>query len=154
MTKIRLERTYDATLAELWELWTTREGIESWWGPDGFRVEVRHLDVRPSGTMAYAMIAVGAEQIAFMKQHGAPTTTEHAITYTDVVPERRLGWRARVDFTEAPAYDVDNVMQMEATPGGVHLTLEFDAMHSEVWNGRMVAGWEMELDKLARLVAR
>ena len=35
-----LERTYEATAQELWELWTTKEGFESWWGPEGFRVEV------------------------------------------------------------------------------------------------------------------
>jgi uncharacterized protein YndB with AHSA1/START domain len=35
-----IERTYRASVEELWELWTTKEGFESWWGPDGFRVEV------------------------------------------------------------------------------------------------------------------
>ena len=32
---ITMERTFDATLHEVWELWTTKAGIESWWGPDG-----------------------------------------------------------------------------------------------------------------------
>lgn len=35
--RVRLERTYDATIDEVWRLWTTREGIESWWGPRGSR---------------------------------------------------------------------------------------------------------------------
>jgi uncharacterized protein YndB with AHSA1/START domain len=38
---IRLERTYRATIDEVWDMWTTKEGIESWWGPDGFAVKVR-----------------------------------------------------------------------------------------------------------------
>ena len=37
--RVRLERTYDATLDDVWDLWTTKEGIESWWGPPGFKVE-------------------------------------------------------------------------------------------------------------------
>jgi uncharacterized protein YndB with AHSA1/START domain len=31
--KAVIERTYRATVQELWELWTTKEGFESWWGP-------------------------------------------------------------------------------------------------------------------------
>jgi uncharacterized protein YndB with AHSA1/START domain len=38
--KVVLERTYPARVEELWELWTTKTGFESWWGPQGFRVEV------------------------------------------------------------------------------------------------------------------
>jgi len=26
------------TIDEAWALWTTKAGIESWWGPDGFDV--------------------------------------------------------------------------------------------------------------------
>ena len=35
MTKKRivLERTFDATIDDVWELWTTKEGFESWWAP-------------------------------------------------------------------------------------------------------------------------
>src|SRR6187549_1752661 len=42
--RITLERTYKTSLPELWDLWTTKHGIESWWGPEGFRVEVERID--------------------------------------------------------------------------------------------------------------
>jgi hypothetical protein len=31
-----LERTYRVPIEDLWELWTTKAGFESWWGPEGF----------------------------------------------------------------------------------------------------------------------
>lgn len=31
--RITIERTYQAPIEDLWDLWTTKEGIESWWGP-------------------------------------------------------------------------------------------------------------------------
>ena len=38
---IQFERRYDnAAIEDLWDLWTTKEGFESWWGPQGFRVAV------------------------------------------------------------------------------------------------------------------
>ena len=42
--RITFERHYkNATVADVWELWTTKEGIEEWWGPDGFYVTVQTL---------------------------------------------------------------------------------------------------------------
>ena len=55
--RITLERTYKASLQDVWDLWTTKEGIESWWGPDGFSVKVRKLDLRPGGELHYALTA-------------------------------------------------------------------------------------------------
>src|SRR5262245_13778297 len=61
--KVVLERTYRARAEELWDLWTTKEGFESWWGPEGFRVEVRTLEARAGGALHYDMIADAPEQM-------------------------------------------------------------------------------------------
>ena len=45
-----IERVYRASLSDVWDLWTTKEGFESWWGPQGFRVEVHEIDARSAGT--------------------------------------------------------------------------------------------------------
>src|SRR5207344_676779 len=34
---ITIERTFNAAIEDVWALWTTADGIESWWGPEGFR---------------------------------------------------------------------------------------------------------------------
>lgn len=34
---IKLEKVYKATPSKIWQLWTTPEGIESWWAPEGLR---------------------------------------------------------------------------------------------------------------------
>ena len=41
-----VKRVYDASIEEAWALWTTKSGIESWWGPEGFEVAVTSLDLR------------------------------------------------------------------------------------------------------------
>lgn len=93
-TRITLERVYRADVQDVWDLWTTKEGIESWWGPGGFEVTVRQIDLRPGGELLYAMTAVDPPQVAFMKRAGMPLTQELRITFTEVVPRRRLGVRA------------------------------------------------------------
>jgi uncharacterized protein YndB with AHSA1/START domain len=152
--KIRLERTFDASLADVWELWTTKDGIESWWGPDGFRVEVIEIDVRPGGQLYYAMTATNEEMVAFMKQSGMPVSTKTRITYTEVTHQRRLAYVNHADFIPGKEpYEVPMSVDFELASNGVRLVLTLDPMHDEVWTGRMVAGWESELGKLERVIA-
>ena len=68
MQNVVIERTYRATVQEIWDLWTTKEGFESWWGPEGFRVEVHELDARLGGNLRYDMIASSPEAIEGMKK--------------------------------------------------------------------------------------
>ena len=96
--RITLERTFDAPIEDVWELWTTKEGLESWWGPDGFVVKVHKLDLRPGGELLYAMIAVAPDQIAYMKRAGMPLTNECRVTFTEVKPPRRLVYTHLADF--------------------------------------------------------
>jgi uncharacterized protein YndB with AHSA1/START domain len=147
---VSIERTFNAAIEDVWELWTTKEGIESWWGPEGFAVKVRKLDLRPGGELAYAMIATGLDQIEFMKKAGMPVTNEHRLTFTEVVPPRRLAYDHEADFIPGvKPYRVSTTVEFESSPQGVKMVLTFDAMHDEHWTKMAVMGWESELDKLA-----
>jgi uncharacterized protein YndB with AHSA1/START domain len=148
---ITLERSYDASIDDVWDLWTTKEGIESWWGPEGFAVTVRSLDLRPSGKLIYAMTAVAEPQIAFMKRAGMPLTTETGITYTEVSRHQRLAYINHADFIPGVApYDVGTAVEFLPGANGVRLRLIIDRMHDETWTQRAVMGWESELGKLER----
>lgn len=154
MNRITLERTLDATLAEVWALWTTPEGIASWWGPEGFTVTVQALELRPGGVLLYTMTATAAPQIAFMRQHGMPLATQSRITYAEVVPRTRLRYLHLVDFVpEVTAYDVGTLLELAEEGERVRLRLTLDPMHAPEWTSRAVMGWESELGKLERLLA-
>jgi len=155
MTKkrITIERTFDAPIEDVWELWTTKEGIESWWGPDGFVVTVRKIDLRPGGDMEYAMTAVGGDQIAFMKKSGMPLSADHRLTYVEIVHHVRLVYSHQVDFIPSvEPYDAGTMVEFHPSASGVRLVLTIDAMHDENWTKMAVMGWESELAKLAKVL--
>jgi uncharacterized protein YndB with AHSA1/START domain len=152
--RITMERRFEASLEEVWELWTTPAGIEAWWGPEGFTVKVHALDLRPGGEMRYAMTATGADQVAFMKRAGMPLTTEARLTYTEVTPPRRLAYTHLADFVPGVApYDVATVVELHPGTRGVRVVLTFDAMHDDQWTQMAVMGWESQLGKLAAALA-
>ena len=153
--RVRLERTYTASMQDVWDMWTTKDGIESWWGPDGFSVKVRKLDLRPGGEVHYAMTATAPPQIEFMKKAGMPLTTECKATYTEVSPPRRLSYTHLADFIPGvEPYHVAHLIELTPMGDSVRMVLTFDAMHDEEWTKRATMGWEMELGKLGKVLAK
>jgi uncharacterized protein YndB with AHSA1/START domain len=152
--RFSLERTYAASVDEAWALWTTKAGIESWWGPEGFDVTVTSLDLRPGGELVYLMTATAPQQVAFMKRAGMPLSTECRVTYTEVSPPGRLAYKTLADFVpDVTPYEVATVVELRATADGVKLTITFDAMHDDVWTERARAGHESQMRKLDALLA-
>ncbi len=153
--RMTMERVFKgATVDEVWELWTTKEGIESWWGPEGFSVTVHRLDLRPEGELVYAMKAAAPEMVAFLKQQGMPTVTEHRLVFTEVVRFQRLAYFTLADFVPGVApYEIATVVELQPCAEGVRMTLSFDRMHDEEWTRRAVMGHESELGKLERVLA-
>jgi uncharacterized protein YndB with AHSA1/START domain len=151
--RVTLERVYRADIQDVWDLWTTKAGIESWWGPGGFVVTVRKLDLKPGGELLYAMTAVDPPQVEFMKKAGMPVTQQCRITFGEIVPRRRLAYVHLADFIPGvEPYDVATVVELHETAEGVRMVLTFDAMHSDEWTKMATMGWESELGKLAAVL--
>ncbi len=149
-----IRRSYAAPIDEAWALWTTKAGIESWWGPEGFDVTVTALDLRPGGELVYLMTAAAPEQVAFMKQAGMPLSTECRVTYTQVAAPRRLAYKTLADFVPGvEPYEVATVVDLKETKGGVELLITFDAMHDDIWTERARAGHQSQMRKLDALLA-
>jgi uncharacterized protein YndB with AHSA1/START domain len=153
---VRTERRYEGAVEDLWYLWTTKEGFESWWGPAGFRVEVRKLDLRVGGELVYDMIAVGAQEIEFMKKANMPVSHGTRGTYVEIVPLRRLAINHMIDFVPG-LQPYDNEMVVEFLPEGqsVRMIIAVDEHQTVEWTQRATQGLESQLTKVpAALAAR
>jgi uncharacterized protein YndB with AHSA1/START domain len=150
--QVTIERIFaGASVDEMWEMWTTTQGFEAWWGPDGFTVKVHELDVRPGGTLAYAMTASGPEQARFMKSAGMPVTTETRGHFSVVDPPRRLAFTQLADFIPGvEPYDMTTTVDFTPSDGGVRLIVRIDRMHDAHWTEMAVKGWEGQLGRLAQ----
>src|SRR3954447_4082392 len=98
MEEIVLERTYDAPPEEIWRMWTTAEGIEQWWSPDGFETKVHKLELQPGGELVHEMTAVAPKMVELMNQSGMPLSTTATKTFTEIEEPTRLSYTSMVDF--------------------------------------------------------
>lgn len=149
--KVVLERTYRARPEELWELWTTKDGFESWWGPVDFRVEVSELDAKVGGPLKYEMIAATPAMVAEMKRQGQPASHQTRGTFTLVEPFRRLAITHRIDFIPGvAAYDHVTVAEFIPVGDRVKMVITADAHPDAYWTQQMSEGWASQLTKLDR----
>lgn len=147
--KLVIERTYRASARDIWDLWTTKEGFESWWGPQGFRVEVHELDARVGGALRYDMIAASAEMIAAMQQMGAPTSHPTNSRFAELRPYSRLVLRNVIDFLPGvEAYESDIAVDLLAEGDRTRMVVTLDAMHSDDVTKMQAEGFTSQLTKL------
>jgi len=148
--KIVIQRTYRAPVTTLWDLWTTKDGFESWWGPQGFRADVHELDARPGGTLRYDMVADAPEAVAAMLEMG--DSLSHAVRsrFTVVEPHSRLVLTNVIDFLPGVApYESDITVEFEPADGdAVRMIVTLDGMHDDQHTRMQEEGFTSQLTKL------
>ncbi len=147
--KTTIERTYKATLEEIWELWTTKDGFESWWGPDGFRAEVHAIEAREGGPLHYSMIAATLEMVAAMKQMGQPASSEVHGRFAVIEPYKRLALAQMIDFLPGvKPYETTMLVELTRLGDRVRMVVTLDRMHSEQFSDMQKQGFTSQLGKL------
>lgn len=146
-----IERSYRAPIEALWALWTTKSGFESWWGPEGFRVEVHALEAREGGALEYDMIADAPEAIAAMKGMGQPLSHGTRGTYTEFRPHQRLRLVHVIDFVPG-SETYESLIEVDFSTAGDQARMVV-TLHPHLdphWTKMAVMGFNSQLTKLDR----
>jgi uncharacterized protein YndB with AHSA1/START domain len=145
-----IERSFDAPVGLMWQMWTDPEHFKAWYGPDGATIPHAKMDLRVGGT-----------RLVCMEMHtpAGPMHMWFTGEYREVVENKRLV------YTEAMSDENGNVLSASDTgmPAG-HPTATEVRIELEDLGGRTkivithigipadspgAAGWAMALDKLA-----
>ena len=153
---LNFERRYDASVEDLWSLWTTKRGFESWWGPDGFRVDVRTIEPRVGGALLYDMIAVAPEQVEFMRKANLPNSHTSRGLFADIRHLESLTIVHHMDFVPGvQPYDNRSRVEFHRDGTGARMSINVDVHQDPHWTKMAALGWESQLLKVpAALAAR
>jgi len=143
-----IERTFDAAVDLIWQMWTQPEHFKKWYGPKGFTVPVADMELRVGGKRLVCM----ASPDGSMKMW---TTGE----YIEIVPNERLV------YTESLSDENGNVVSPSAMgmPDGYPATTEVTVLLEDLGGRTKMmmthagvpadsgagGGWEQAFDKLA-----
>jgi len=147
---VTIERSFDAPVQLVWQMWTDPQHFAAWYGPDGATIPVARMDVRVGGTRLISMQVQtpnGEMRMWFVGE------------YREVVDNKRLV------HTESMSDEHGNVLSPAdlGMPDGHPTTTEVRVELEDVdGRTRMVmthagipagspgaAGWTMAFDKLA-----
>ncbi len=144
-----IARIYPAPVEEIWSLWTTKEGFESWWGPEGFRTVVHALEARTGGLLAYDLIAEAPDMIANLQALGRPAAHATRARYAEFTPGETLSITSVIDFLPG-VEPYENTIAVELLAAGqwTHMLVRLQAMHDEEYTRLSNQGFISQLRKL------
>lgn len=144
-----IERTYRASVDDVWALWTTKEGFESWWGPVGFRADVHELEARVGGPLVYDMVADSPAMIAEMERMGQPASHATRSRFVELVPRSRLVIRNVIDFVPGvPTFENDITVELHVVGDRVRMVVTLQRMASGKLGEMQAEGFGSQLTKL------
>lgn len=145
-----IERTFDATVDIIWQMWTQPEHFKNWYGPNGATIPVAEMDVR-----------IGGKRLICMEMRGMKMWTTGK--YTTIVPNTHLA------YTESMADENGNVVSPSAMgmPDGYPTTTEVTVLLEDLGGRTKMTmthagmpagsgadgGWNQAFDKLVTHIA-
>jgi uncharacterized protein YndB with AHSA1/START domain len=146
-----IERTYQARVEELWALWTTKEGFESWWGSEGSRVKVRTIEAREGGALHYDMIAVAPADIATRSQMGLAPSSSVRARFKEFRPYQRLIVAHVIDFVPGvKPYEQTIAVNFFPVGDTVRMVTTIESMHNEEFTHTSIRVFTSQLKMLQR----
>ena len=153
--RVVIERTYKAQAEELWDLWTTKEGFELWWGPEGFRVEVHSLEPRVGGRLHYDMLADTPEMVEAMRRMGRPSSHATRARFVEIKPHEHLTIAHVIDFLPGvESYESAMRVDLLASRDQVRMVVTLEPMHDEEFTKMSTLGFSSQLTKLDKRFER
>jgi uncharacterized protein YndB with AHSA1/START domain len=148
-SSMTIARIFRTGVEELWALWTTKEGFESWWGSEGSRVKVHTIEAREGGTLHYDMIAVEPEDITARKQLALPQSSSVRARFTELTPYRRLVLAHVIDFVPGVTpYEQAITVDFFPADDTVRMVTTIEAMHDETFTQTSIRVYTGQLKRL------
>jgi uncharacterized protein YndB with AHSA1/START domain len=156
LASVTAERLLEVPCTSLWPLWATKEGIKSWWSPEGFVFEMLAIEVYPGGRIESqyeGAAAVGNPQWREelrAKRVSASWTARG--TFLEVDPPRRLVFRQALDFgTRSRPQEYRMTSEFRPEAEGTRLNLKAEATPSKHWTLLGRQNLVGQMDRLANV---
>ena len=143
-----IERTFNAGIDLIWQMWTNPEHFKNWYGPKGFSVPVANMDLR-----------VGGKRLVCMASPDGKMKMWTIGAFKEIIPNERLV------YTESPSDEMGNVVSPSemGMPDGYPTTTEVTVLLEDLGGRTKMmmkhagvpsesgagGGWEQAFDKLA-----
>ena len=149
-----MERTLDAPIDLVWQMWTDPEHFKAWYGPTGASIPVAEMDVRVGGKRLVAME---------METPNGPMKMWFVGKYLEVVPDERLVYSESMSDENGNVMSPSDMGMPEGHPETTEVIVQLEGISGRT---KMVmthvgvpagspgeGGWAMAFDELSARAA-
>jgi uncharacterized protein YndB with AHSA1/START domain len=144
-----IERTLDAPVELIWQMWTDPEHFKAWYGPDGATIPVAKMDVRVGGTRLVSMemqTPNGPIQMWFTGEYREVVENERLV-YTESMSDQNGNVLSPADMGMPDGHPTTTEVRVELEDVGGRTKMVMT--HSGIpGDSPGAAGWAMAFDKL------
>ena len=147
---VTIERSFDAPVDLIWQMWTSPEHFAAWYGPDGATIPVAKMDVRVGGTRLVSMeiqTPNGAMQMWFAGEYIEVLENERLV-YTEFISDENGKVLSPSDMGMPAGHPTTTEVrvELEALGGRTKMVMTHAGIPKD---SPGAAGWAMAFDKLA-----
>jgi uncharacterized protein YndB with AHSA1/START domain len=136
-----IERTFDAPRSLVYEVWTSDEHIDKWWGPSMMTTKTVERNFSVGGAWKYEMFMPDGKSMGKIVENN----------YTEIVPNEKIVWDEPIAGDDSNQVNVTLLFEeTKLTMLILHTTAEQKEMNEK---GGMLMGFNMTLDSFAEFVA-
>ena len=149
-----IERTFDAPVDLIWQMWTDPEHFKAWYGPEGATIPVATMDARVGGTRLVCMemqTPNGPMQMWFTGEYLQVVENERLV-YTESMADEhgKLISPSEMGMPEGHPMTTEIRVELEDVGGRTKMVLTHAGIPKD---SPGATGWTMAFDKLAAHVA-
>lgn len=142
-----IERTFEAPIALVWQLWTDPEHFKQWYGPQGFSVPVAEMDLRPGGKRLICMASPDGSMKMWTVGEFTEILPNQRLVYTESMSDEQGNEIAPPDDSYPAKTTV--IVQLEDLGGRTKMVMTHEGVPAD---SPGASGWEQAFTKLeARL---
>ena len=149
-----IERSFDAPVDLIWEMWTVPEHFKTWYGPEGATIPVAKMDVRVGGRRLVCMEVPspgGAMRMWFTGEYREVVENERLV-YTESMSDENGNVSSPSDMGMPEGHPVTTEVrvELEDVDGGTKMVMTHVGIPAD---SPGAAGWAMAFDKLSVRIA-
>jgi uncharacterized protein YndB with AHSA1/START domain len=152
--RVVIERSFDAPVELIWQMWTEPEHFKAWYGPQGVTIPVAKMDVRVSGSRLVCMEMPspdGPVQMWFTGEYREVVEPQRLV-YTESMSDENGNVSSPADLGMADGHPMTTEVRVELEDDGGRTKMVLT--HVGIPAGSPgAAGWTMAFDKLSAHVA-
>jgi uncharacterized protein YndB with AHSA1/START domain len=148
-----IERSFNAPVELIWQMWTNPEHFKEWYGPDGASIPVAKMDVRVGGHRLVCMDVQspnGPMQMWFAGEYREVVENERLV-YTEFMSDENGNVRSPSDMGMPEGHPTTTEVNVDLQDVGGRTRMVLTHRGIPV-DSPGATGWTMALDKLAARV--